>query len=175
MGQITRLIANPTSGSNTMSNTSLEPVLETILIELGMQDSIRSIREAMLINSGRTLRFVYTNDTIKDVDLPQSVQAISIQKQGDTNIMTIRGNDGNIVVYTIESNLISYNVVTKDDSVTVTRTGGERNVTFEVNMPKEFDASKLGFSVGSIGSTNSDNIIYDVNSICNKYFYFHTK
>lgn len=132
MGQITRLIASPTNSSNTNSNTSLEPVLETILIELGMQNSIRSIREATLINSGRTLRFVYTNDEIKDVDLPQNVQAISIQKQGDTNIMTIRGNDGSIVVYTIESNLVNYSVVPKDNTVTVTRTGDERNVIFEV-------------------------------------------
>jgi hypothetical protein len=137
--------------------------LETILIELGMQDSIRSIREAMLINSGRTLRFVYTNDTIKDVDLPQSVQAISIQKQGDTNIMTIRGNDGNIVVYTIESNLISYNVVPKDDSVTVTRTGGERNVTFEVktNIPPinngVLTLKQGNFVLGTFSANQSDN------------------
>lgn len=36
------------------------------------------------------------------------------------------------------------------------------NVTFTIKMPKEFDASKLGFSAGSYGSTNSDNIIYNV-------------
>ena len=134
MSQITRVIANPTTN---VFGTNLEPILETILIELGMQDSIRSIREATLINSGRTLRFVYTNDTIKDVDLPQTIQAVSIQKQGDNNIMTIKGTDGSIVVYTIESNLITYNVVPKDNSVTITQTGDERNVTFEVkaNIP----------------------------------------
>ena len=37
------------------------------------------------------------------------------------------------------------------------------NVTFKITMPKEFDASKLGFSVGSYGSTNSDGIVYNVN------------
>jgi len=36
------------------------------------------------------------------------------------------------------------------------------NVTFKITMPKEFDASKLGFSAGSHGSTNSDNIVYNV-------------
>lgn len=142
MSQITRVIASLTTNA---FGTNLEPTLETILIELGMQDSIRSIREATLINSGRTLRFVYTNDTIKDVDLPQTIQAVSIQKQGDNNIMTIKGTDGSIVVYTIESNLITYNVVPKDNSVTITQTGDERNVTFEVkaNIPAINDGNLI--------------------------------
>ena len=36
------------------------------------------------------------------------------------------------------------------------------NVTFTITMPKEFDASKLGFSTGYKGSTNNDNIVYSV-------------
>ena len=36
-------------------------------------------------------------------------------------------------------------------------------VTFKITMPKEFDQSKLGFSQGSYGSTNSDNIQFTVN------------
>ena len=36
------------------------------------------------------------------------------------------------------------------------------NVTFEINMPKEFDEDKLGFAVGSFGSTNSDDIEYEI-------------
>ena len=35
------------------------------------------------------------------------------------------------------------------------------NITFTITMPKEFDASKLGFSSGNLGSTDSSNIIYD--------------
>lgn len=36
------------------------------------------------------------------------------------------------------------------------------NVTFEITMPKEFDESKLGFSSGKKGSTESSNISYYV-------------
>ena len=36
------------------------------------------------------------------------------------------------------------------------------NVTFKITMPKEFDASKLGFSYGKYGYSNTDNISYDV-------------
>lgn len=36
------------------------------------------------------------------------------------------------------------------------------NVTFKITMPKEFDASKLGFSYGEYGKSNTDNISYDV-------------
>ncbi len=36
------------------------------------------------------------------------------------------------------------------------------NVTFKIVMPKEFDASKLGFSYGMFGYSNTDNIIYEV-------------
>ena len=45
------------------------------------------------------------------------------------------------------------------------------NVTFTINMPKEFDEEKLGFSVGSLGSTYSDDIEYEVdgNTITGSY------
>ena len=36
------------------------------------------------------------------------------------------------------------------------------NVTFSITMPKEFDKTKLGFSSGKIGSTDSSNVIYEV-------------
>lgn len=38
------------------------------------------------------------------------------------------------------------------------------NITFTITMPKEFDKSKLGFSSGITGSTDSSNVIFDVNS-----------
>lgn len=37
------------------------------------------------------------------------------------------------------------------------------NVTFTIRMPKEFDASKLGFSRGAAGSTDTSGITYQIN------------
>ena len=37
-----------------------------------------------------------------------------------------------------------------------------RNITFSITMPKSFDASKLGFSSGIQGSTNANDVIYNV-------------
>lgn len=36
------------------------------------------------------------------------------------------------------------------------------NITFTITMPKDFDSSKLGFSSGSIGSTNNSKVKYTV-------------
>ncbi len=46
-----------------------------------------------------------------------------------------------------------------------------KNVTFTIHMPKEFDSNKLGFSLGTMGSTNNDNIQYHVdrNTISGSY------
>lgn len=38
------------------------------------------------------------------------------------------------------------------------------NITFTINMPKDFDSSKLGFSSGKIGSRDNSNIRYTVNN-----------
>lgn len=45
------------------------------------------------------------------------------------------------------------------------------NVSFSITMPKDFDESKLGFSSGTIGSTNSSlvNYIVDGNTITGQY------
>lgn len=37
------------------------------------------------------------------------------------------------------------------------------NITFTITMPKGFDKSKLGFSSGMTGSTDSSNVIFDIN------------
>lgn len=36
------------------------------------------------------------------------------------------------------------------------------NVTFDITMPKKFDVTKLGFSSGSVGSTDNSNVKYTV-------------
>src|SRR5574344_521930 len=37
------------------------------------------------------------------------------------------------------------------------------NITFKITMPESFDSTKLGFSSGIVGSSNSNNISYHVN------------
>lgn len=36
------------------------------------------------------------------------------------------------------------------------------DIDFKITLPKEFDKEKVGFSVGQVGSTTSDNIVYNV-------------
>lgn len=45
------------------------------------------------------------------------------------------------------------------------------NITFTITMPKDFDSSKLGFSSGYVGSTDSSNVTYSVdgNIITGRY------
>ena len=45
------------------------------------------------------------------------------------------------------------------------------SITFTINMPKEFDATRLGFTGGEVGSTDSSNITYKVvgNTITGSY------
>lgn len=45
------------------------------------------------------------------------------------------------------------------------------NITFSITMPKDFDASKLGFSSGNINSTENSKVIYNVsqNQIIGSY------
>lgn len=45
------------------------------------------------------------------------------------------------------------------------------NVSFTINMPKNFDSSKLGFSRGTIGSTTNNGVVYNVkgNTITGQY------
>lgn len=38
-----------------------------------------------------------------------------------------------------------------------------KNITFSIIMPKKFDATKLGFSSGSVGSIDNSNVKYNVN------------
>ena len=46
------------------------------------------------------------------------------------------------------------------------------NITFTITMPKKFDSNKLGFSYGKTGSTNNNNIYYNVkNNNISGYYY----
>ena len=48
------------------------------------------------------------------------------------------------------------------------------NVNFKITMPKSFDESLLGFSSGSVGSTNSSNVLYSVDENTIKGYLLNT-
>ena len=85
-------------------------------------------------------------------------------KIGSANY-TITGEQTYVIKYTYnlgedkskEYDEIYYNIIGTEWDTAI------GNVTFSVTMPKEFDASKLGFSAGYMGSTSNANIIYNAN------------
>jgi len=85
-------------------------------------------------------------------------------KIGDKN-RTVSGKKEYTIQYTYN---IGKDPLKEADELYFNLIGGEwdtniKNVTFTITMPKEFDASKLGFSSGIRGSTNSSKVQYTVN------------
>lgn len=77
---------------------------------------------------------------------------------------TIIGNHSYIISYDYDIGLdknnnfdeLYFNIIGTEWDTSIS------NVTFKITMPKEFDASKLGFSHGSYGESYTDDISYDV-------------
>lgn len=127
MGQITRLLrsTNEVESTNPVGNTSsITPddgsVLGQLLAAVHRQHDDLSISETTIINSGRTIRFTYTNDHIEDVDLPESVKAVSYQRNGDTDILTITDMNGNMQVFNISVGR-EYEVLPNSSNVHISR------------------------------------------------------
>ncbi len=78
---------------------------------------------------------------------------------------TLTGNQTYVIKYTYNLGKdpiknydeIYYNIIGKDWDTVI------GNITFTITMPKQFDSSKLGFSSGTIGSTDNSKIKYNVN------------
>ena len=149
MGQITQLIQSDLAGSSgtdavypiTSTTAVIQPgtnkTVEELINAISKQNDVRSIRETTIVNSGRTLRFVYTDGEITDVDLPETVKAISLQKNGDTNIMTITNTNGNTQIFNIEDGK-EYNVIATSDNVHIVREedteSTPKSVTFKISV-----------------------------------------
>lgn len=78
---------------------------------------------------------------------------------------TITGEQTYVIQYTYD---IGKDPVKNYDELYYNLIGREwdtviEKVTFTVVMPKEFDASQIGFSSGKFGSTNNDKVAYTVN------------
>lgn len=135
MGQITRLLRNVNNEEDVYpvdNTTSVTPgdgsVLGQLLAVVCRQNDNLSIREASITNSGRTVRFTYTNNEIEDVDLPESIKAITFQKNGDTDILTITGITGNIQVFNIFVGR-EYEVLPNSSNVHVNREDYDEGIT----------------------------------------------
>ena len=85
-------------------------------------------------------------------------------KIGDANY-TLTGHKNYVISYLYN---IGKDPSKKYDELYFNIIGGEwdttvSDITFTITMPKEFDKTKIGFSSGKIGSTDSSNIEYNVN------------
>lgn len=168
MGQITRLIQSDLAGGSgtddvypiTSTTAVIQPgtnkTVEELINAISKQNDVRSIRETTIVNSGRTLRFVYTDGEVTDVDLPETVKAISLQKNGDTNIMTITNTNGNTQIFNIEDGK-EYNVIATSDNVHIIREedteSTPKSVTFKISV--DTVAGEKG-DKGDKGDTGND-------------------
>ena len=128
-------------------------------------------------------RKIPLKNTIERLDGSSSSNRVKISNLSVNNNYTTSREDGYYVIKIGDSSqtvtgtkkyVISYNYnIGKDplkdkDEFYFNIIGNEwdtviDNVTFTITMPKEFDASKLGFSSGKYGSTDNKNVNYSVN------------
>lgn len=108
-------------------------------------------------------------DNIYDVSKTNGIYNIQI---GDAD-KTVIGNQTYTIKYTYN---IGKDPVKDYDEFYYNIIGNEwdtiiKNVTFSINMPKEFDSSKLGFSSGIKGSIDNENVMFNVsgNTITGSY------
>ena len=93
-------------------------------------------------------------------------------KIGDADT-TLRGNKSYTISYDYalgddkvsDYDELYYNIIGTQWDTTIS------NVTFSIHMPKDFDTSKIGFTHGTQGSSQTDGITYEVdgNTITGKY------
>lgn len=112
-----------------------------------------------------TTRAKISNILVSDQSTTYTEGNYQVVKIGNPN-QTVNGQKGYIIKY-------SYDLgkdPSKDyDELYFNLIGNEwndttiSNITFSITMPKEFDASLLGFSSGVKGSTDSSKISYEVN------------
>lgn len=97
-----------------------------------------------------------------DYDLSSTGDEYSIQI-GDAD-ETIKGNHTYVLSYDYiigkdlldDADELYYNIIGTEWDTLI------KNVTFEINMPKEFDSSKLGFSAGYKGEVGTEAVDYSV-------------
>lgn len=105
-----------------------------------------------------------TNITVDDQFSKYNENGYLVLKIGDPN-KTLKGDKNYLISYLYnlgkdpskDFDEFYFNIIGNEWDTII------NNVTFTIKMPKEFDASKLGFSYGEKGSTQNEGIKYEVN------------
>ncbi len=105
-----------------------------------------------------------TNITVDDQFTKYNENGYLVLKIGDPN-KTLKGDKNYLISYLYnlgkdpskDFDEFYFNIIGNEWDTVID------NVTFTIKMPKEFDASKLGFSYGEKGSTQNEGIKYEVN------------
>jgi uncharacterized membrane protein YgcG len=105
-----------------------------------------------------------------------NVQGAPFKTETSGDFLRIRIGDPNVYVDATENYKISYLLVIGDDRNTdldelyfnIIGPDWEmpiNNISFNIQMPKAFDESKINFTSGNVGSTSSDNVDYQINDL----------
>ena len=93
-----------------------------------------------------------TSDGYKVIQIGDAERTLKGQKDYTISYLYSLGKDK-----TKDYDELYFNLIGDEWDTTIS------NITFTITMPKEFDATKLGFSSGKVGSTDSSNASYSVN------------
>lgn len=105
-----------------------------------------------------------------------NVQGAPFKTESSGDFLRLRIGDPNAYVDATENYKISYLLIIGDDRNTdldelyfnIIGPDWEmpiNNISFNIQMPKAFDESKINFTSGNVGSTSSDNVDYQVNDL----------
>ena len=93
----------------------------------------------------------YNEDGYKIIKIGNPNQTMTGQKEYTINYLYNLGKD-----HKKEYDELYFNIIGSEWDTSIS------NITFSITMPKEFDSSKLGFSSGKVGSTDSSNVTFFV-------------
>lgn len=138
-----------------------------IIRKIPLKNTVERLDDSTSINYAQI-----TNVSV-DNEYTNSIENSNYQLIIGSKDKTITGNQKYIIKYTYnigkdplkDIDEFYYNIIGDDWDTVI------GNITFKITMPKEFDSSKLGFSSGYIGSTDSSKVIYQIdgNIISGRY------
>lgn len=147
-------------------------ITETIEAFFSGSDKHGIIREIPLTNNVTRLDGTESNNRVKvsNIEVNEEYETSNnngykIIKIGNAN-QTVKGKHIYIISYIYD---IGKDPLKDEDELYFNLIGSEwdtniSDITFSITMPKEFDSSTLGFSSGTVGTTNNSDVKYQVNN-----------